>query len=176
MSYAFSPPDHWFGDGGILSIPTSSQSSFNNLLWNCVPLSDRSVAGNAVLENICHKPSAMHLAEMEQADFLLNQCLLMQAMVENSESLQRPTTPVPGPLAPQRQRKRRVQACFAWNDGRPCAAVPCRFSHCCARLGIMLGGFALLRLKRLLRRRVVVALTGSCPGTFCGYFVWNFVV
>ncbi len=115
-------------------------------------------------------------SSMERADFLLNQCLLMQAMVESSESLQRPTPPVPGPLAPQRQRKRRVQACFAWNDGRPCAAVPCRFSHCCARLGIMLGGFALLRLKRLLRRWVVVALTDRCPGTFCGYFVWNFVV
>ncbi len=72
---------------------------------------------------------------MEQADFLLNQCLFTQAMVESSESLQRLTPPVPGPLAPQRQRKRRVQACFAWNDGRPCAAVPCRFSHCCARCG-----------------------------------------
>ncbi len=42
-------------------------------------------------------------------------------------------------------------------------------------VGIMPGGFALLSLKRLLGR-VVVALTDRCPGTFCGYFVWNFVV
>ncbi len=43
------------------------------------------------------------------------------SFAQYAESLQRPTPPVPGPLAPQRQRKRRVQACFTWNDGRPCA-------------------------------------------------------
>ncbi len=30
-----------------------------------MPWSDRSVAGNAVLENICYKAWAMHLAEMD---------------------------------------------------------------------------------------------------------------
>ncbi len=72
-------------------------------------------------------------SSMKQADFLLNQCLFTQAMVESLESLQRPTPPVPLPLAPQRQKRRRVQACFSWNDSRPCASVPCHFSHCCAR-------------------------------------------
>ena len=36
----------------------------------------------------------------EEADFALNQCLYMQAMVESSEALQRPAPPAVLPLAP----------------------------------------------------------------------------
>ena len=71
----------------------------------------------------------------EEADFALNQCLYTQAMVESSEALQRPAPPAVLPLAPPRAKKRKVQACFAWNDGRACASMPCRFSHCCSRCG-----------------------------------------
>ena len=71
----------------------------------------------------------------EEADFELNQCLYTQAMVESSEALQRPAPPAVLPLAPLRAKKRKVQACFAWNDGRACASMPCRFSHCCSWCG-----------------------------------------
>ena len=71
----------------------------------------------------------------EEADFALNQCLYTQAMVESSEALQRPAPPAVLPLAPPRAKKRKVQACFAWNDGRACTLMPCHFSHCCSRCG-----------------------------------------
>ncbi len=73
-------------------------------------------------------------SSMEEADFCLNQCLFTQAMVEGSESLQRPPHSLAQP-GPVRAKRRRVQACFAWNDGRPCASHPCRFAHCCAKCG-----------------------------------------
>ena len=44
----------------------------------------------------------------EEADFALNQCLYMQAMVESSEALQRPVPPALLPLAPLRAKKRKV--------------------------------------------------------------------
>ncbi len=34
-----------------------------------------------------------------------------------------------------RPKRRRVIACFTWNDGRPCAVIPCRFQHICSRCG-----------------------------------------
>ena len=51
--------------------------------------------------------------------------------MESSEALQRPAPPDVLPLAPLRTKKRKVKACFAWNDGRACGSMPCRFSHCC---------------------------------------------
>ncbi len=74
-------------------------------------------------------------SSMDEANFLLNQCLFTQAMVENSEPLQHVTPPGPMPVAPQRPRRKRVQACFAWNKGRPCTSMPCRFFHTCVRCG-----------------------------------------
>ena len=65
----------------------------------------------------------------EEADFALNQCLYTQAMVESSEALQRPAPPAVLPLAPPRAKKRKVQACFAWNNGRACASMPCTAAH-----------------------------------------------
>ncbi len=59
-------------------------------------------------------------SSMEEVTFTLNQCLFTQAMVESSESMQRPTPPVSTLPVPPRPKKRRAQACFAWNDGRPC--------------------------------------------------------
>ncbi len=73
-------------------------------------------------------------SSMKEADFCLNQCLFTQAMVEGSENLRRPP-PILAQPGPVRAKRRRVQACFAWNDGRPCASNPCRFAHCCARCG-----------------------------------------
>ncbi len=73
-------------------------------------------------------------SSMTEANFCLNQCLFTQAMVEGSEMVRRPP-PVPTQTGPVRAKRRRVQACFAWNDGRPCTSHPCRFAHCCARCG-----------------------------------------
>ncbi len=74
-------------------------------------------------------------SSMDEANFLLNQCLFMQTMVENSEPLQCAAPPGPMPVAPQRPRRKRVQAFFAWNNGRPCTSMPCPFSHTCVRCG-----------------------------------------
>ncbi len=32
-------------------------------------------------------------------------------------------------------KRRKVAPCFAWNDGKPCVASPCRFSHVCSKCG-----------------------------------------
>ena len=45
-------------------------------------------------------------SSMDEANFLLNQCLFTQAMVENSEPLQHVTPPGPMPVAPQRLEER----------------------------------------------------------------------
>lgn len=73
-------------------------------------------------------------SSMAEADFKLNQCLFTQAMVESSEALQRPAQAVSVP-APPKVKRRRVSACFAWNDGKQCVSQPCRFAHCCSRCG-----------------------------------------
>ncbi len=67
------------------------------------------------------------------AKFLVNQCMFMQAMVENSEPLQRVTTLGAMPVSPKRPRRKRVLACFTWNDSRCSTSMPCRFSHTCVR-------------------------------------------
>ncbi len=32
-------------------------------------------------------------------------------------------------------KRRKVAPCFTWNDGKPCVASPCRFSHVCSKCG-----------------------------------------
>ena len=65
----------------------------------------------------------------EEADFALNQCLYTQAMVESSEALQSPSPPVVLPVAPPRVKKRKVYACFAWNDAPRCLAASPTAAH-----------------------------------------------
>ena len=36
---------------------------------------------------------------------------------------------------PPRAKRRKLLACFAWNDAKPCVATPCRFAHVCSRCG-----------------------------------------
>ncbi len=74
-------------------------------------------------------------SSMKEATFTLYKCLFTQAMVESSESMQRPTFTVPTLPVPPRPKKRRAQACFPRNDSRPCASTPCQFLHCYARCG-----------------------------------------
>ena len=45
-----------------------------------------------------------------------------------------PTSGVEGRSAPVLKR-RKVAACYAWNDGKPCGSSPCRFSHVCSMCG-----------------------------------------
>ena len=71
----------------------------------------------------------------KEADFCLNQCLYTQAMVESSAALQKSVPAVQLPPAQPRAKRRKVQACFAWNDSRACAVLPCRYAHCCSRCG-----------------------------------------
>ena len=71
----------------------------------------------------------------KEADFCLNQCLYTQAMVESSAALQKSVAAVQLPPAQPRAKSRKVQACFAWKDGRACAVLPCRYAHCRSRCG-----------------------------------------
>ena len=32
-------------------------------------------------------------------------------------------------------KRRKLAACYAWNDGKNCVSTPCRFSHVCSRCG-----------------------------------------
>ena len=36
---------------------------------------------------------------------------------------------------PQAAKRRKVAACFAWNDMKSCVVTPCRYSHVCSRCG-----------------------------------------
>ena len=36
---------------------------------------------------------------------------------------------------PPRAKRRKLLACFAWNDAKPCVATPCRFARVCSRCG-----------------------------------------
>ena len=72
----------------------------------------------------------------KEADFSLNQCLYTQAMAESSAALQKSVPAIQLPPAQPRAKRRKVQACFAWNDGQACAVLPCRYAHCCYWCGV----------------------------------------
>ena len=55
--------------------------------------------------------------------------------MESSAALQKSAPAVQLPPAQPRAKRRKVQACFAWNDGRACAVQPCRYAHCCSWCG-----------------------------------------
>ena len=70
-----------------------------------------------------------HLPALERADFgKLDQALFTRTMMSPSapRDAQRggPASGVEGrPASPQKRRK--VAACYAWNDGKPCVSSPC---------------------------------------------------
>ncbi len=74
---------------------------------------------------------------LEKAEFgrldqaLYTRCLLSAGPGGALRSVQGPSDSGPTP----RPKRRREVACFAWNDGRPCAVIPCRFQHICSRCG-----------------------------------------
>ncbi len=75
---------------------------------------------------------------LEKAEFgrldqaLYTRCLLSASSSGAQKATQSPSTD--SGSAPKLKR-RRVTACFAWNDGRACVAIPCRFQHICSRCG-----------------------------------------
>ena len=80
-----------------------------------------------------------HLPALERADFgKLDQALFTRTMMSPSapRGAQRggPASGVESrPASPQKWRK--VAACYAWNDGKPCVSSPCRFSHVYSKCG-----------------------------------------
>ncbi len=75
---------------------------------------------------------------LERAEFgrldqaLFTRCLLSSGAGASQKPTQSPSTD--SGMVPKAKR-RRVTACFAWNDSRPCAVIPCRFQHVCSRCG-----------------------------------------
>ena len=47
---------------------------------------------------------------------------------------------------PPKGKRREVPTCFAWNDGRTCASVPCRFQHAC--YWVIIGRWPVFRQER----------------------------
>ena len=81
------------------------------------------------------------LPALERADFgKLDQALFTRTMMSPSPSAPRgaqrggPASGVEGRPAPV-QKRRKVAACYAWNDGKPCGSSPCRFSHVRSKCG-----------------------------------------
>ncbi len=59
-------------------------------------------------------------------------CLLSASSSGTQKATQSPSTDSGSAPKPKR---RRVTACFAWNDGRACVTIPCHFQHICSRCG-----------------------------------------
>ena len=73
---------------------------------------------------------------LEQAEFgRLDQALYTRTILASGAGGGQRTSQVL-PAEGQRKAKRwKAAACFAWNDGRACAATPCRYVHSCSRCG-----------------------------------------
>ncbi len=70
-------------------------------------------------------------SSIDEANFLLNQYLFMQAMVENSEPLQRVTPPG---VAPQRPQKKEGSGLLRMEQWQSLHINAMRFSHTCVPL------------------------------------------
>ncbi len=72
---------------------------------------------------------------LEKAEFgRMDQALYTKAIL--SAGCLKSTQPPPseGTSLPK-GKKRKLMVCFAWNDGRVCASMPCRYQHVCSRCG-----------------------------------------
>ncbi len=70
---------------------------------------------------------------LETASFGANEFMYVEAVTTGSQ--RRSNAQSPAMPAPVGAKKKRRLACYAWNDGRPCVSLPCRFSHVCSRCG-----------------------------------------
>lgn len=74
---------------------------------------------------------------LETADFTkIDQTLYSRSLwTASAVGGSRVTPPVAESAPLPRPKKRRVQVCYAWNDGKVCPVLPCRYAHLCARCG-----------------------------------------
>ena len=76
--------------------------------------------------------------DLEKADFTrVDQTLYARSLWKASAAGgQRAATFVnPEHTPPPRSKRRRSQVCYAWNDGKICPVLPCRYAHLCAKCG-----------------------------------------
>ena len=75
------------------------------------------------------------LTSLDKAEFgRLDQALYTRSLLATAAGgAPKTSNPPPHESSAPRTKKRRVAACFAFNDGRACAATPCRYQHICSR-------------------------------------------
>ena len=72
-------------------------------------------------------------AEFTRIDQTLYSRSLWTASAMGSQRVVTPTPPEH--TVPPRSKRKRSQVCYAWNDGKLCPVLPCRYAHLCARCG-----------------------------------------
>ena len=77
---------------------------------------------------------ALESAEFGKLDQALYTRSIFATGVAGSGQRGGPSVQAEGKSTPPAKR-RKVAPCYAWNDGRPCVATPCRFSHVCSKCG-----------------------------------------
>ena len=76
--------------------------------------------------------SSLEKAQFGRLDQALYTKAILSAGVQRSAHLPLPSLESSG--QPKR-KKCKGMVCFAWNDGRVCASVPCHYQHMCSRCG-----------------------------------------
>ena len=76
--------------------------------------------------------SSLEKAQFGRLDQALHTKAILSAGVQTSTH---PPLPSPESSGQPKGKKRKGMVCFAWNDGRVCASVPCRYQHMCSRCG-----------------------------------------
>ena len=74
--------------------------------------------------------------DLGRAEFTrIDQTLYSRSLwTANAMGSQRVVTPTPPEhTVPPRSKRKRSQVCYAWNDGKLCPVLPCRYAHLCAR-------------------------------------------
>ncbi len=70
---------------------------------------------------------------LEKAEFgRVDQALYTKAIL-SARSLKLAKPPPLESSSLPKAKKRKMMVCFAWNDGRLCASLPCRYQHVCSR-------------------------------------------
>ena len=78
------------------------------------------------------------ITNLEKADFTrIDQTLYSRSLwTASAMGSQRAVTPVTSDhTPPPRVKRKRSQVCYAWNDGKLCPVLPCRYAHLCAKCG-----------------------------------------